>query len=136
MTVSTTRAGSGPVDAPVAPPKVVRQRRMRPGLLGLAVLLDGPPDGFGAPPDPGEIAARLLASITLEEPPVGIAPHARDGAAGLVGLPVWLWTSGDRGHWGPISRSASDRGLTVTITAAVVKAVWDMGNGDTVECDN
>ncbi|MFD0823695.1 hypothetical protein ACFQ0D_36440, partial [Micromonospora zhanjiangensis] len=25
---------------------------------------------------------------------------------------------------------------TVTITAAVVKAVWDMGNGDTVECDN
>jgi hypothetical protein len=27
------------VDAPVAPPKVLRQRRMRPGLLGLAVLL-------------------------------------------------------------------------------------------------
>ncbi|MCM0678636.1 SAF domain-containing protein [Micromonospora phytophila] len=34
-----TRNGTGPVDAPVAPPKVVRQRRMRPGLLGLAVLL-------------------------------------------------------------------------------------------------
>lgn len=34
-----TRNGPGPVDAPVAPPKVVRQRRMRPGLLGLAVLL-------------------------------------------------------------------------------------------------
>ncbi|WP_329017477.1 SAF domain-containing protein [Micromonospora rifamycinica] len=28
-----------PVDAPVTPPKVVRQRRTRPGLLGLAVLL-------------------------------------------------------------------------------------------------
>ena len=28
-----------PVDAPVAPPKILRQRRMRPGLLGLAVLL-------------------------------------------------------------------------------------------------
>ncbi|TDB81537.1 SAF domain-containing protein [Micromonospora sp. KC721] len=28
-----------PVDAPIAPPKVVRQRRTRPGLLGLAVLL-------------------------------------------------------------------------------------------------
>jgi hypothetical protein len=27
------------LDAPVAPPKVVRQRRIRPGLLGLAVLL-------------------------------------------------------------------------------------------------
>ncbi|MER7330782.1 MULTISPECIES: SAF domain-containing protein [unclassified Micromonospora] len=34
-----TRDGTGPVDAPIAPPKVVRQRRMRPGLLGLAVLL-------------------------------------------------------------------------------------------------
>ncbi|SCL58807.1 SAF domain-containing protein [Micromonospora citrea] len=34
-----TRSGTGPVDAPIAPPKVVRQRRMRPGLLGLAVLL-------------------------------------------------------------------------------------------------
>ncbi|WBB55982.1 SAF domain-containing protein [Verrucosispora sp. WMMD573] len=35
----TTRNGSTPVDAPVAPPRVVRQRRVRPGLLGLAVLL-------------------------------------------------------------------------------------------------
>ncbi|GGM20385.1 MULTISPECIES: SAF domain-containing protein [Micromonospora] len=34
-----TRSGTGPVDAPVVPPRVVRQRRMRPGLLGLAVLL-------------------------------------------------------------------------------------------------
>ncbi|MEH0842465.1 SAF domain-containing protein [Micromonospora sp. CPCC 205711] len=33
-----TRNGT-PVDAPVAPPRVVRQRRTRPGLLGLAVLL-------------------------------------------------------------------------------------------------
>ncbi|MGW4462394.1 SAF domain-containing protein [Micromonospora sp. NBC_01796] len=39
MTVAPTRNVSGPVDAPVAPPKVVRQRRIRPGLLGLAVLL-------------------------------------------------------------------------------------------------
>jgi hypothetical protein len=35
----TTRNGSTPVDVPVAPPRVVRQRRVRPGLLGLAVLL-------------------------------------------------------------------------------------------------
>jgi hypothetical protein len=33
-----TRNGT-PVDAPVTPPRVVRQRRVRPGLLGLAVLL-------------------------------------------------------------------------------------------------
>lgn len=39
MTAATTHAGTGPVDAPVSPPRIVRQRRMRPGLLGLAVLL-------------------------------------------------------------------------------------------------
>lgn len=33
-----TRNGT-PMEAPVAPPRVVRQRRIRPGLLGLAVLL-------------------------------------------------------------------------------------------------
>ena len=39
MTTHATTHAIGPVDAPVAPPRVVRQRRMRPGLLGLAVLL-------------------------------------------------------------------------------------------------
>jgi hypothetical protein len=100
------------------------------------VVLDAPPGGFGAPPDPAELAAQILASITLERPPVGIAPHSRTGAAGLVGLPVWLWTSDDQPYWGPIEKSDTDRGLTVTITAKVEKVVWDMGNGDKVDCDN
>lgn len=39
MSVATRHNPSGPIDAPVAPPRIVRQRRMRPGLLGLAVLL-------------------------------------------------------------------------------------------------
>lgn len=39
MTVAANHRVAGPVDAPVEPPRVVRQRRMRPGLLGLAVLL-------------------------------------------------------------------------------------------------
>ncbi len=39
MTMAQTRAVPGPADAPIAPPKVVRQRRTRPGLLGLALLL-------------------------------------------------------------------------------------------------
>jgi hypothetical protein len=38
MTATATRNASA-VDAPIEPPRVVRQRRLRPGLLGLAVLL-------------------------------------------------------------------------------------------------
>ncbi|MFD0788226.1 flagellar biosynthesis protein FlgA, partial [Micromonospora azadirachtae] len=34
-----TRNGTSPAEAPITPPRVVRQRRVRPGLLGLAVLL-------------------------------------------------------------------------------------------------
>jgi hypothetical protein len=39
VTVAANHRVAGPVDAPVEPPRVVRQRRVRPGLLGLAVLL-------------------------------------------------------------------------------------------------
>jgi hypothetical protein len=39
MTLAQARPAPGMADAPVAPPKVVRQRRTRPGLLGLALLL-------------------------------------------------------------------------------------------------
>jgi hypothetical protein len=39
MTIAVTRDTSGPVDASIEAPRVVRQRRIRPGLLGVAVLL-------------------------------------------------------------------------------------------------
>jgi hypothetical protein len=39
VTATPTRNAALPTPAPIAPPKVIRQRRMRPGLLGLAVLL-------------------------------------------------------------------------------------------------
>ncbi|WP_018217641.1 SAF domain-containing protein [Salinispora vitiensis] len=38
MSLATSNAAAT-ADAPITPPKVLRQRRMRPGLLGLAVLL-------------------------------------------------------------------------------------------------
>jgi hypothetical protein len=98
------------------------------------VLLDSPPGGFGAPPDPAELAAEALASLTLDIPPIGIAPKPANGP-GLVGLPIWLWTSSAQTNWGPQSAHATDRTVTVWITAQVTKAVWDMGNGDKVTCN-
>lgn len=99
----------------------------------VAVLLDGPPAGFGAPPDPADLAAEALASLTLKRPRVGIAPHPSKGP-GLVGLPVWLWTDSGAQTWGPQTASAADRGVEVWIEAKVEKIVWSMGNGDTVDC--
>lgn len=99
------------------------------------VLRDAPPPGFGAPPDPEEIALRLLASIDLLPPRISVAPRRSQGP-GLVGLPVWMWASPGRNYFGdpPLTRSATQGGVSVTITAKVHRVVWDMGNGDKVTC--
>jgi hypothetical protein len=105
------------------------------GALGQVrnVLLDAPPPGFGAPPDPEELARRAFASITLLAPRAAVAPR-KDIGPGLVGLPVWMWAERGANQFGPLSASASDRGLTVTIRAEVDRVVWDMGNGDEETC--
>ncbi|MGW4293113.1 hypothetical protein ACWEH1_08675 [Micromonospora chersina] len=97
------------------------------------VLRDGPPPGYGAPPDPEELARRALASISLLPPRVAVAPRRSKGP-GLVGLPVWMWASGGASYFGPLRASASDRGLTVEITARVTRIVWSMGDGTKVTC--
>jgi hypothetical protein len=97
------------------------------------VLLDAPPPGYGAPPDPEELARRALASISLRPPRIAVAPRRSKGP-GLVGLPVWLWASPGASYFGPLTASASDRGLTVEITARVDRIVWSMGDGTEVTC--
>jgi hypothetical protein len=89
-----------------------------------------PPTG----PSPEELAREALAKIRLLGAAVGTAPGP-DGA-GLVGLPVWLWTAVTPNTWGPITSSASSGGLTVTITGRATRIVWSMGDGSTVTCDN
>ncbi|MBM0279423.1 hypothetical protein, partial [Micromonospora tarensis] len=98
------------------------------------VLLDAPPPGFGAPPDPEELARRALASIKLLPAPLRVAPRKSVGP-GLVGLPVWMWAARSTSYFGPLTASASDRGVSVSIEAKVRQIVWTMGNGDTVACD-
>ncbi|MFI7491682.1 hypothetical protein ACIBXA_25225 [Micromonospora echinaurantiaca] len=97
------------------------------------VLRDSPPPGFGAPPDPEELARRALASIRLLPPRVAVAPRKSKGP-GLVGLPVWMWASRGENYFGPLHADAEDRGLRVVIEAKVDRIVWSMGNGRKVTC--
>ncbi len=54
---------------------------------------------------------------------------------GVVGWNVWMWVDGaSASTYGPVTKSASAAGYTVTATAQVVEVVWDMGNGDTITC--
>jgi hypothetical protein len=83
---------------------------------------------------PEQLARRALALIRLLPADIQIAPDP--SGSGLVGLPVWMWTTVNENTWGPISASDSDGGLTVTITARAVSIAWDMGDGRVVTCDN
>ncbi|MEH0842464.1 hypothetical protein V6U81_08750 [Micromonospora sp. CPCC 205711] len=97
-------------------------------------LRDAPPPGYGTPPDPEEIARRVLARITMLPPRIAVAPRRSTGA-GLVGLPVWMWASTGRQYFGKtITDSERERGLLVTVTATFDRIVWNMGNGDKVTC--
>ncbi|OZV80245.1 hypothetical protein CA850_15850 [Micromonospora echinospora] len=122
-----------PPDVPAGKQRYVRH--CNGGDLGSVDMidLDAPPPGFGAPPDPEELAFRALASIRLLRPGISVAPRKSQGP-GLVGLPVWMWASPGPNYFGELFASASERGLTVTITAKVREVVWNMGNGETVTC--
>ena len=88
-----------------------------------------------AGPDPVVLAQQAIASMNLRPISIGIVPEDRPGSVGLVGMPVWLWASSpDAQSWGPITRSASASGVTVTATAKVQRVRWQMGDGAVVVC--
>ena len=89
----------------------------------------------GAPPDPRVLAQQAVATMNLKAVSIGIVPEPEPGSVGLVGMPVWMWDA-DPGPstWGPITKSASAGGYTVTATAKATKVVWSMGDGEVVAC--
>jgi hypothetical protein len=78
---------------------------------------------------PEVLAQQAIDRLDLPQPQIAASPEEYQ----LVRLPTWLWLEGD--SWAVQSASASVPGLTVTATATPVKAVWDLGDGTTVECD-
>ncbi|MCC2592481.1 hypothetical protein LKO27_03470 [Tessaracoccus sp. OS52] len=90
------------------------------------------------PPDPGVLAQAAISRMNLSAIRIGSFPHTVDRSPmslGVVGRNVWMWVDGPSAStFGPITRSVTERGFTVTATASVVEVVWDMGNGDSVNC--
>lgn len=87
------------------------------------------------PPDPEQLARRAVARMQLKPITIGIVPKDDPDSVGLVGMPIWLWAEdpGDQ-TIGPISRSVSEGGYTVTATAEVERIRWSMGDGETQTC--
>jgi hypothetical protein len=127
-----------PVDGPGPPPagkktggwyKCTWDPRTTAGVTGETFWLDQPP----AQLDPAQLAREILARIQLQRVGIGITPEP--GNTGILGLPTYLWVNnpGPR-TLGPITDSATEGGVTVTLTARVSRVVWSLGDGTTITC--
>lgn len=81
----------------------------------------------------GDLLERAVATLSLAGPDIHLAPDP--AGAGLVGLPVWMWTPVTGSTWGPVRTSLTALGTTVTVVAAAERVSWDMGDGREVSCD-
>jgi hypothetical protein len=87
-------------------------------------------------PSPRAVALMAIEQMNLSAIDIGIAPEPGPDSVGLVGMPVWMWASNPGpSTTGPITRSASAGGVTVTATAEVRDIEWSMGDGAVVACN-
>ena len=94
-----------------------------------------PPAGPAAAPDPRVLAQQAIALMRLRAINIGIVPEPRPGSVGIIGMPTWMWAQNpSQSTWGPVTKSASAGGYTVTATAKVARVLWAMGDGSTVAC--
>ena len=112
----------------------VRVRYTCPGATTLESWADSVA-GPGGGPSPRVLADRAISAMNLRAGQIGITPPPGPGKMGVVGFPTWLWiTDPSETTVGPITRTASAGGRTVTATATLDQIVWTMGDGTTVTC--
>lgn len=87
---------------------------------------------YEATHSPEDTVYDALAMLRLDPPDIGLAPEP--SGAGLVGLPVWMWTGDVDNTWGQRSEQVTDGPITVTIWAEAAQIEWDMGNGEQRSC--
>jgi len=77
--------------------------------------------------------AAAIAQMHIEAPQIATT---RAGTMQLVGWPMWMWAANPgESTTGPVPRSATVGGVTVSATGTLDKTVWDMGDGHTVTCE-
>ncbi|TQN32671.1 hypothetical protein FHX37_2648 [Haloactinospora alba] len=89
------------------------------------------PAAQDAETDPAAAADTARDSLRLPTPGLASSPAADQNL--LVQVPVWLWL--DEESWRPYSAEAEVDGGAVSVTAEPTRALWDMGDGETVKCD-
>jgi len=96
------------------------------------------PNPAGAP-EPVVLAKVAVERMDLHAPDIGLWPDPLEKLPtghNYVGWHNWMWIR-DPGPttWGPITKTVTESGYSVTATAMVAGVTWEMGNGDTKTCD-
>jgi hypothetical protein len=104
-----------------------------PGTNGGWAWAATPPPGYGVVGvTPAQLAQRAVKQMQLAGPAINTSIPA--DRFGVVGVPVWLWTTTGPTTWGPTSATASVPGLSVTATATATQIVWATGDGRSETC--
>ena len=88
------------------------------------------PNGGGPAPtlvDPAVLAQGALDRMQLVTPDIRMAPQPP--LMSYVGLETWLWM--DPGQWDALDVTVTAGATSVTVTAAPVRATWDLTAGST-----
>ena len=98
---------------------------------------DEPTVPAGAP-EPVALAKVAVERMDLHAPDIGLWPHPLEelpDGYNYVGWNNWMWIKNPNPNtWGPITKTVTQSGYSITATAAVTHLTWEMGNGDTKTC--
>ena len=90
-------------------------------------------------PEPAVLARIAIGRMDLKAPEIGMWPSPLEqlpDGRNYVGWHNWMWVNNPgRNTWGPITKTVTESGYSVTATAMVAGVTWEMGNGDTKECE-
>ena len=84
------------------------------------------------------LARVAVERMDLHAPDIGLWPHPLEelpDGYNYVGWNNWMWIKNPNPNtWGPITKTVTQSGYSITATAAVTHLTWEMGNGDTKTC--
>ncbi len=89
------------------------------------------PERNRPPVDPAVLAQQARESVAIPAPPMSTSPQADRQL--YTRVRTWLWV--DPAWWRSYSATANAGGVSTTVSARPVRAVWSMGDGATVTCD-
>ena len=102
------------------------------------IVTGNPAQKKPSPPDPEVLAKIAVERMELRPVGMGMWPDQIQGFPGrhtLVGWRNWMWVTDPAPNtWGPIVKTASQDGYSVTATASVTRLDWDMGDGNHKMC--